>query len=1021
NPSLFVYLYDVPRDTNLFVSQSVADCLGYTAAEISDIGQNVLLTLMHPEDLQRFPEHMARLAQSPPGMVVEFEYRLRHPRDEWRWFRSLDQVYVRDESGQVQQLLGSVLDITDRKTAEANLQASENRFEAIANLVPDLLWESAPNEFNNWHNQRWGDYTGYPSEQANGWGWRDFIHPADLANCARYFQEAVETGQPQRYEQRIRRHDGEYRWFMVNLMPIQDENGQVINVYGASTDIHEERIALDVLRQSEERYRTLFESMDEGFVVLEVIMDEAGEWEDLLVLQVNPAFKQQTGIANPEGCRATEIWGIPNPVWIRAFSAVVETGESVRFEQEEATLNRVFEVYAFRLGEAGSHRVGVLFSDVSDRKQTELALQTSEMHFRRVFASNVVGMMFTDFNGLITDANDCFLDIIGHSRADLDAGRINWAQITPPEYVEADQLAIAHLRRCGEIRPFEKEYLCPDGRRVAVLIGVALLSETDGHCVCVVVDISTRKAAEAALKASRDHLQAMLAALPDLVFHLNREGQYLDYYPTASVADIAKITRIVGQTITDVLPSDIAQAHQQRLNQVLLNQTVDISEQQVWFDGELRYEEVRVAPCGADEAMFIIRDISDRKAAEVELQRTNEELARATRLKDEFLANMSHELRTPLNAILGMTEVLQEEVYGIVNGKQREALEIVEHSATHLLSLINDILDVAKITSGQLVLEPHPVSIEKLCLSSLSFVKQQAFKKRIQLKQQIPPRLPAIALDEIRMRQVLLNLLSNAVKFTLEGGSVTLSVTLLTPEEHSSQQHQLRIAVTDTGIGIAPENIAKLFQPFFQIDSALNRQQTGTGLGLALVKQIVELHGGQVELTSTLGEGSCFTIDLPYEVEAGAKFARERAIAPTTVLIDPDESISIAADAPLILLAEDNPANIATLSSYLQAKGYRLVYAENGQEAIDQALAHHPDVIVMDIQMPGVTGLEAIQQIRQQDSIRETLIIALTALVMEGDRERCLVAGADGYLSKPVRLRDLDFTIKALLAERNPE
>lgn len=545
----------------------------------------------------------------------------------------------------------------------------------------------------------------------------------------------------------------------------------------------------------------------------------------------------------------------------------------------------------------GEIMVQGIFRDITDRRQTELALRESETRFRRVFDSNVVGMMFTDFNGVIYDANDRFLDIIGYSRADLAANRINWAEITPPEYVESDCQAIAYLQKHGEIAPWEKEYLRPDGSRVSVLLGVAmLLSKVDGRCVCVVIDIS------------------------------------------------------------------------------------------------------------------------DRKAAEAKLQRTNAELERATRLKDEFLATMSHELRTPLNAILGMTEGLQEGIFGNINERQLNALSTVENSASHLLTLINDILDVSKIQSGKINLDYSQVSIEHLCSSSIAFVKQQAFSKRIQLITKISPHLPDILIDEIRMRQVLLNLLTNAVKFTLEGGTVTLTAALLPPESPDSQISYLHIAVTDTGIGITPENMTKLFQPFVQIDSALNRKYAGTGLGLALVKQIVELHGGRVGLTSELEVGSCFTVDLPYQIQV----APDAYSASLAIAIEPDHSPVNAPSlnrSPLVLLAEDNLANVVTISSYLEAKGYRLLFADNGQEAVALAIANHPDVILMDVQMPNVDGLEAMRQIRQQESLRHIPIIALTALAMKSDRDLCLAAGANHYLSKPVKLKQLDILIKNILAQ----
>jgi two-component system, NtrC family, sensor kinase len=238
------------------------------------------------------------------------------------------------------------------------------------------------------------------------------------------------------------------------------------------------------------------------------------------------------------------------------------------------------------------------------------------------------------------------------------------------------------------------------------------------------------------------------------------------------------------------------------------------------------------------------------------------ELMQANRLKDEFLSTMSHELRTPLNAVLGMTEILQGDIFGSINPDQREALEIIHNSGNHLLSLIDDIVDLSMIESGYLKLNFLPTAIAELCDSSLSFIRPQAVKKEINLNIKIEPDLPTLTIDERRIKQVLINLLNNAVKFTPIVGNVTLAVAL--EKLNGTENHDyVRISVTDTGIGIAPEDLDKLFERFIQVDSALTRKYEGTGLGLALVKRIVEMHGGRVGVTSELGIGSCFTVDLP--------------------------------------------------------------------------------------------------------------------------------------------------------------
>jgi CheY-like chemotaxis protein len=405
---------------------------------------------------------------------------------------------------------------------------------------------------------------------------------------------------------------------------------------------------------------------------------------------------------------------------------------------------------------------------------------------------------------------------------------------------------------------------------------------------------------------------------------------------------------------------------------------------------------------------------------------------------------MSHELRTPLNAILGLSESLQDGVFGAMDERQQKSIGIIERSGRHLLDLINDILELSKIEAGKLELVISTVSISQLCKSSLSFVKQQAFKKQIQLHISMAENLGDIAVDERRIRQVLINLLTNAVKFTSSGGQVTLEVHREPKEinlmervplshpmmlsqfplevDHCSLEnsHSLCISVIDTGIGIAPVHQAKLFQPFVQVDSSLNRQYEGTGLGLALVKQIVELHGGDVSLQSSPGQGSCFTVRLPYRCQREPNPALSESFDISQISGEPTILEPVAAlygnNLPLILLAEDNEVNVSTISSYLEAKGYRVLVAKNGQEAIDFTKAHHPNLILMDIQMPGVDGLEAIQTIRKDKQFAQIPIIALTALAMAGDRDKCLESGASYYLTKPVKLKQLVTTMRQLLS-----
>ena len=436
------------------------------------------------------------------------------------------------------------------------------------------------------------------------------------------------------------------------------------------------------------------------------------------------------------------------------------------------------------------------------------------------------------------------------------------------------------------------------------------------------------------------------------------------------------------------------------------------------------------------------QELIERQKAQQQLTERNDELARATRLKDEFLANMSHELRTPLNAILGMAEGLQDDIFGAVSDRQRQAIQTIDRSGTHLLELINDILDLSKIEAGRVELEVHPTAIVPLCSASMAFVRQQALQKQIQLNGVLPADLPEVLIDDRRVRQVLINLLSNAVKFTPPGGTITLAVSRewqVPPHfDHIRHVHRspstgpaphlaelssdglapdyLFVSVLDTGIGIAATHLEQLFQPFVQVESALNRQYAGTGLGLALVQRIVALHGGLVSVASEPGVGSYFVFSLPCVPRA---MASTIDLAPALPRVQPSGGLAAPTRSAVVLLVEDNEANVMTLSSYLKAKGFTLILAKNGQEAIDLNQTHHPDMILMDIQMPVMDGLEAMRHIRQDDRFVATPIIALTSLAMLGDHDRCLAAGATAYLSKPVKMKQLVSTMQALLHPEN--
>ncbi len=410
-------------------------------------------------------------------------------------------------------------------------------------------------------------------------------------------------------------------------------------------------------------------------------------------------------------------------------------------------------------------------------------------------------------------------------------------------------------------------------------------------------------------------------------------------------------------------------------------------------------------------------DITERKEREVaqevlseNLRQTNEHLARLGRMKDEFLANMSHELRTPLNSVLGQAEAMGEGIFGPITEEQRSALRTIEESGQHLLALINDVLDVTKGNAGRLELEFAPVPVEDLCQESLRQVREQARRKGITVSYTSDGAVVGLWGDRRRLRQVLLNLLSNAKKFTRPGGRMGLEV--------ATRQGggELAFSVWDTGIGIAPEDRERIFEPFVQLDAGLARHHDGSGLGLTLVRHMVELHGGRLELESEVGQGSRFTVVLP--VETLADFEKHEAELPRVKRRTP--SPLPLASGRTVLIADDNEANTRHMEDYLRAHGFQVRLARDGEEAVRLCREVKPAVVLMDIQMPRFNGLEAIRLLRAEAGTAAVPMVALTALAMPGDRERCLEAGADAYLSKPVRLAEVLEVVKRLVTRTAP-
>ncbi|NEV61439.1 response regulator [Thiorhodococcus minor] len=381
----------------------------------------------------------------------------------------------------------------------------------------------------------------------------------------------------------------------------------------------------------------------------------------------------------------------------------------------------------------------------------------------------------------------------------------------------------------------------------------------------------------------------------------------------------------------------------------------------------------------------------------LELDRANAELARSAQAKDEFLAAMSHELRTPLTSILGLSETMGDGLLGPLTKQQDKAVRMMHENGRHLLELINDVLDMSRVASGQMSLRWDQVPVSQLCDASLRLIGPAAKGKDLQVSLSIDPEARLVQGDSRRLKQMLVNLLSNAVKFTAEGGSIGLDVKV------DAAAGELRFGIWDTGVGIPEDQFERLFKPFVQLDSRPARQFDGTGLGLALAAGMAELHKGRIEVSSQVGKGSRFEIILPWSPQMQASQGLGKVQAGDGGASEPSAPL----ERPGVLLVDDNASNLEMFSTYLQIQGCEVWTASDGVKAIALARDRHPDVILMDVQMPEMDGLETTRRLRKDPKLRRTPIIALTALAMPGDREQCLEAGMDDYLSKPLGLKEL--------------
>lgn len=914
------------------------------------------------------------------------------------------------------------LDINERKRAEEALKENEERLELVLEGSGLGFWDWNIESGEVQRNARWAEMLGYtlPEIEFTVKQWSDLHHPDDRERAAQSIQNHLDgLTLSHRIEYRMRAKDGSYKWILDQARVVKrDAEGKPLRMSGTHTDVTERKQAEDKLRESEERFQKAFHSSPVGMVIT---CGVDGKYVD-----ANEAFCRIIGFSREELIGQTSLGlKIVDPEQRLGYTSLVATTGHIY--NREMTLRHKSGKMLTVLGSMEVielSRADCVLStaiDITERRQAEeqVYLQTA------ILEASANALVITDHDGFIQWANPAFTALTGYEVTKEALGKNPRNLVRSGEQSKEFYNNLWETILSGKVWRGELVNRRKDGSLYNEEMTITPFTNMNGEItnfIAVKQDITERKQAEQALAQSEQAYRTLFENVPIGLYRTSADGRILDANPA-----LVKLFGYENRAL--LLKQHVRNIYANPDDETLFRSSMETGNASSNFEVKFRRlddttfwaeDYVRANRNELGEVLFYegsIIDITGRKQAEELLrkyageleQRVLErtaELVQANRAKDEFLANMSHELRTPLSGILGISEVLLTEMHGALNEKQSHYLETVHSSGMHLLGLINDILDIAKIESGKFELNPENTSLNSICESSLVFVREQAKKKSIKVEYSLPVPATFIFADPKRLKQILVNLLNNAVKFTPENGEVKLEV------RREDAAGQLWFSVSDNGIGIAPENMKKLFQPFEQLDSGLSRQYGGTGLGLSLVKKLVELHGGEVGVESEPGRGSRFYFNLPMKKVpgVGSKKVTGRLVLNETA----------TGTGRRILIAEDNPINMMVEVDHLVSKGYEVIEAGNGIEAVELARTQTPDLILMDIQMPGMDGLEAIQQIRALPNLAAVPIIALTALAMPGDRERCLEAGANEYLAKPFSLNVLVKKMEILLAGKFP-
>ncbi|MBS0289489.1 MAG: response regulator [Proteobacteria bacterium] len=511
-------------------------------------------------------------------------------------------------------------------------------------------------------------------------------------------------------------------------------------------------------------------------------------------------------------------------------------------------------------------------------------------------------------------------------------------------------------------------------------------------------------------KEIEEHYQNLVELSPDAIY-IHRDSNFIFLNQSACVLfGVKDANQLIGKSIFDFIHPDYHAVAQDRIFQAQINgrSCSLIEEKFVNVSGQEIFVEVQTVPCkyqGKSAVQVYARNITARKEAEQKIDSQNRKLKKfisqnkrlkyADLMKSKFLATMSHELRTPLNAIIGFSEVLKDGLVGELLPKQKEYCTDIHKSGLHLLALINDILDLSKVEAGKMELDLEPIDVNFLLEDALSIVKENAAINGVYLKLEINSLIGIAKYDARKLKQIIYNLLSNAMKFSPQGSTVTLSANI--------KNNTLEISVTDTGQGMSAEELKRLFRPFEQLHNPTNTKEKGTGLGLMIAKRLAELHSGDIHVESAVGKGTCFTVRLPY-YEVGTQ----------NEVIAEEVYKEVVLPKPMALVIEDDIKSAELISLQLKELGIEVIWKSSAEEALQAEYEDIPELIILDILLPKMTGLELLPLLKNHKYLANIPVIVVSVVAREN---KGLIVGAVDVLQKPIGRHELANIIRKYIRE----